>query len=262
MKKLVLALTAAAAFTGSAVAADLPARTYSKAPAPVAYAPSWTGCYIGGGGGYGMYSADSSQVDPITGAFVNAQGTTGGRGWIGQGQGGCDYQFALGGYNLVVGAFGDYNFQNVHADHLGAADTTSVGNMKQDSAWAVGGRIGYLVSPSFLTYFSGGYTESHFEQVNYNNYRSLVPNGTSLPGTTYKGYFLGSGFEYGLGFLPGLYLKTEYRFSEFDAKRIGNVFTATGLPTGTAESIKPFSQSVISSLVYRFNWGGPLVAKY
>jgi len=72
MKKLMLALTAAAAFTGSAVAADLPARTYSKAPAPVAYAPSWTGCYVGGGGGYSLYSADSSQVDPITGAFVNA----------------------------------------------------------------------------------------------------------------------------------------------------------------------------------------------
>ena len=32
MKKLVLALTAVAAFTGSAFAADLPARTYTKAP--------------------------------------------------------------------------------------------------------------------------------------------------------------------------------------------------------------------------------------
>jgi outer membrane immunogenic protein len=37
MKKLVLALSAVAAFTGSALAADLPARTYTKAPmmAPV-----------------------------------------------------------------------------------------------------------------------------------------------------------------------------------------------------------------------------------
>ena len=36
MKKLVLALTAVAAFTGSASAADLAARPYTKAPAPVA----------------------------------------------------------------------------------------------------------------------------------------------------------------------------------------------------------------------------------
>jgi outer membrane immunogenic protein len=261
MKKLIIAFSAVAAFSAPALAADMAAKAPLRA-APMAYAPSWTGCYVAGGGGYGMYSADSSQVDPLTGAFVNAQGTTGGRGWIGQGQAGCDYQFALGGYNLVVGGFGDYNFQNVRADHLGAEDTTSVGSMKQDSAWAIGGRIGYLVSPSFLSYFSGGYTESHFNQVNYNDYQTLLPNRTALPGTTYKGYFLGSGFEYALGLFPGLYLKTEYRFSEFDAKRLNNISTVTGLPTGTAESIKPFSQSVITSLVYRFNWGGPVIAKY
>ena len=57
MKKLVVALTAMAAFTGSAVAADLPAR-YSKAPAPVAPAYNWTGFYIFGGGGGGLWAAD------------------------------------------------------------------------------------------------------------------------------------------------------------------------------------------------------------
>ena len=57
MKKLVLALTAVAAFTGSAMAADMAPR-YTKAPPPIA-APvaNWTGCYIAGGGGYGIYDA-------------------------------------------------------------------------------------------------------------------------------------------------------------------------------------------------------------
>src|ERR1700739_2386679 len=54
MKKLVLALTALAAFTGSALAADLPARTYTKAPEPLPAPPSWTGFYIFGGGGGGI----------------------------------------------------------------------------------------------------------------------------------------------------------------------------------------------------------------
>jgi outer membrane immunogenic protein len=45
MKKLVLALTAVAAFTGSASAADLAARPYTKAPAPVAASYNWTGFY-------------------------------------------------------------------------------------------------------------------------------------------------------------------------------------------------------------------------
>ncbi|MGA9952260.1 MAG: porin family protein, partial [Bradyrhizobium sp.] len=45
MKKLVLALTAVAAFTGSALAADLPARTYTKAPMMPEPVMNWTGFY-------------------------------------------------------------------------------------------------------------------------------------------------------------------------------------------------------------------------
>ena len=60
MKKLVLALTAVAAFTGSASAADLGARPYAKAPVPVAPAYNWTGFYIFGGGGGGIWAADQS----------------------------------------------------------------------------------------------------------------------------------------------------------------------------------------------------------
>ena len=265
MKKLVLALTALAAFTGSASAADLAARPYTKAPPPPVPVATWTGCYVAGGGGYGWYTAETRQVDPITGAALFNQGDTGGKGWMGQGQAGCDYQFAGPLGNWVIGGFGDYTFSNVHGDHVGPGFTTSVGNLKEDWNWAAGARVGYLVSPTFLTYFSAGYTEAHFNQTNYTSFVALgVPGspGTALPGATYKGWFLGSGFEYALGFLPGLYLKTEYRYAEFDRKQLNNFVVATGLPTGTAETVKPFTQSVITSLVYRFNWGGPVVAKY
>src|SRR5258708_14014667 len=117
MKKLVLALTAAAAFTGSAVAADLPARTYSKAPAPVAYAPSWTGCYVGGGGGYGLWNPENPafQVGPATTQIAQTT-TEGGRGWFGTVQAGCDYQFPAMGTSFVVGAFGDYDFSSLKAN--------------------------------------------------------------------------------------------------------------------------------------------------
>jgi outer membrane immunogenic protein len=53
MKKVLLALTALAALTGSASAADLGARPYVKAPM-VAPAPNWTGFYIFGGAGGGV----------------------------------------------------------------------------------------------------------------------------------------------------------------------------------------------------------------
>jgi opacity protein-like surface antigen len=69
MKKLVLALTAVAAFTGSASAADLGARPYAKAPVAVAPAYNWTGFYIFGGGGGGLWAADSN-VQTAPGAVV------------------------------------------------------------------------------------------------------------------------------------------------------------------------------------------------
>jgi outer membrane immunogenic protein len=267
MKKLVLALTALAALSGSALAADLPTKApMYQPPAPVY---NWTGCYIGGGAGYGWYTAESREVDRITGAVLNREGDTGGKGWLGQVGAGCDYQFTGPLGNWVVGAFGDYIFSNVHGDHIGAPATLSVGSLKEDNSWAVGGRIGYLVNPAFLTYVNAGWTETHFANTTYFNSlgTTVLANGTFLPGATYQGWFIGSGFEYNFdlfGFrLPGLFLKSEYRYSEFDRKQLNVLSTTTGLPTGAAETIKPFTQSVITSLVYRFNWtGAPVAAKY
>ena len=50
MKKILLGAAALAAFAGPAFAADMPARTYTKAPAYTAPAViyNWTGFYIGG----------------------------------------------------------------------------------------------------------------------------------------------------------------------------------------------------------------------
>jgi outer membrane immunogenic protein len=267
MKKLVLALAATAALTGQAIAADMAAKARPLPPPVPVY--NWTGCNIYGGGGYGWYQAQGRQVDPNTGLVFNNNGDTGGKGWLGQVGAGCDYQFAGPLGNWVIGVFGDYTFSDVHGDHIGAPVTTSVGNLKQDWSWAVGGRIGYLVSPTFLTYVNGGYTETHFTDTTYFNALgqniAIAPNGTFLPGATYQGWFIGSGYEYQLNFLslPGLFWKTEYRYSEFDRKQLNVLFSGTRLPTGLAETVKPFSQSITTSLVWRFNWGGaPLVAKY
>jgi outer membrane immunogenic protein len=65
MKKLVIALAAAAACSGSAIAADLAARPYVTAPAAVPTA-SWTGFYVFGGGGGGLWNADSNIVSDGT----------------------------------------------------------------------------------------------------------------------------------------------------------------------------------------------------
>ncbi|MCP3470016.1 porin family protein [Bradyrhizobium sp. CCGUVB1N3] len=256
MKKIVLALTAVVAMTGAASAADLAARPYTKAPVVAAPVPSWTGCYLGAGGGAAMTNNDYNDFVTTTGAPFNPNTTGGARGWFGTVQGGCDYQFG----NWVAGAFADYDFMDVHGDHstLGAA----FGQQKQDWQWAVGGRVGYLVLPQLLTYVSGGYTQGHWKGTDYSVLGVVGPQ-VSTSGFTKGGWFIGTGDEYALtSFLPGLFWKTEYRYSEFDRANTDITVFGTGAASGLSQTQKLREHSVRSELVYRFNWGGPLVAKY
>jgi outer membrane immunogenic protein len=255
MKKIVLALTAVAAFTGSAFAADMAPR-YSKAPPPVvAAAPSWTGCYVGAGGGGAMTKND--HYDVFGGVAFSPNLSTGADGWFGTVQAGCDYQFN----NFVVGIFGDYDFMSVKGDtSLGGFQAPAItGSQKQDSQWAIGGRVGYIVMPQLLTYVSGGYTQAHWKSTDLFSFPG-VPTGDTLAGGTKSGWFIGTGDEYALGFLPGLFWKTEYRYSEFS--RGNSSINFLGIPTGSFESQQFKEHSVRSELVYRFNWAGPVVAKY
>jgi outer membrane immunogenic protein len=260
MKKLVLALSALAAFAGSAVAADLPARTYSKAPAVVAPVAIWTGCYIGGGGGGAATKNDHNDFFTLGGVPAGPNLSTGADGWFGTVQVGCDYQFN----NFVVGAFGDYDFMDIHGDTSigGFFAPALTGSQKQDSQWAVGGRAGYLVLPSLLTYVSAGYTQSHWTSTTLSSFFAPGVGLATLPGATKGGWFIGTGDEYALSFLPGLFWKTEYRFSEFNRANVSVNIIPSGLPTGISSTERFREHSVRSELVYRFNWGGPLVAKY
>ncbi|MCP3473913.1 hypothetical protein NLM33_26710 [Bradyrhizobium sp. CCGUVB1N3] len=52
MKKLLLTLGAIAALSAPATAADLPTRTYTRAPAIIDPAYNWTGFYLGAGLGW------------------------------------------------------------------------------------------------------------------------------------------------------------------------------------------------------------------
>jgi len=286
MKKLVLALAAMAAFTGSASAADMAVKARPAPPPPPPVA-NWTGCYIAGSVGYGLFDNETS-------AFVIEGGSVfqtlprhdqGGRGWLAGGGGGCDYQFGLGtggGFfgtgQFVIGILADGYWANMRGNRTSVAGASFFsGQEKVDSQWAVGGRVGWLMSPNLLTFFSGGYTEATLTGVgNFFTPIAGVPGGgflgVGLPGRTVQGWFLGSGVEYQSGWIPGLTWKTEYRFSEYDRVDRFERFTgggfAGGVPgtlTNTFNSDKLFTQTVMTSLVYRFNfWGpsAPVAARY
>jgi outer membrane immunogenic protein len=61
---------------------------------------------------------------------------------------------------------------------------------------------------------------------------------------------------------PGWFMKTEYRAAYFDRADLVETSLATGLPTTATAQFKPCVETISTSLVYRFNWTGPVVAKY
>jgi len=266
MKKLLISMAVTASFAGSSYAADLPVKAAPRAPEPVASA-SWTGCYVGGGGGYGMFDQRHTTLSatglPILTGLADVD--TGGKGWFGTVQVGCDFQVAD---RWVIGAFGDYDFDGIKGRFsptgvIGASGIGGiVGEEKQRHSWAVGGRLGYAVIPRLLAYVSGGYTEARFDAVSFVNVVGSVPSTFTMDAQDYKGWFIGSGYEYGLDLIPGLFWKTEYRYSSYRAEdvveRFGNGTVAS------LEHSRKYEQTIRSELVYRFNFfgGSSVAARY
>jgi outer membrane immunogenic protein len=256
MKKILASFAITAALAGSAVAADLPVKARPMAPAPVV-AANWTGCYVGAGGGYGMWNQDHRTLDAAFVPFATAEQTHGGRGWFGTVQVGCDYQVSP---RWVIGAFGDWDFSSIKGNFAPTV-ANFVGEEKLKYSWAAGGRIGYLIFPGLLGYVSGGYTQATFGATDLAVFGAPIPTFT-LAQQTYSGWFLGTGYEYALDFLPGLFWKTEYRYSRYSAKDVPITFFGTPTIFGYEHSTKDVHK-VRTELVYRFNFGSaPLMAKY
>ena len=246
MKKTALAIVTFAALSGSAIAADLPRKGPAVAPAPLPPVATWSGCYLTGGVGYGMWNQDNHRFFP---GFVEVEHTDGGRGWLGRVGGGCDYQF---GQKWVVGVLADYDFASLKGD-MTIPSLFVTGEEKNNWSWAVGGRVGYLPWDTLLVFVSGGYTQANFQGVNFVNAATGAASPLSIGEVRYSGWFLGSGYEYRFDWLPGLYWKTEYRFSSFNKE--DNQLLIAGVPSpGEFVHSEKFIQTVTSSLVWRFNW--------
>ncbi len=234
----------------AASAADMPAKAPAyKAPA----AANWTGVYVNGGYGYGVWSANSTTQDSPAGpCIVCVNQEQGGKGWLGVIGLGYDYQFAP---SFLAGVFGDYNFSSLKGS-IANSGPFYEGDIKQTSAWAAGARLGWLVTPDFLAYVNGGYSSAHFSGTTLVTTFSGAPSGFSTPGFDAHGWFVGGGTETTMnGFLgvfgPGWFWRNEYRYASYSNQAI---------PEGTKPfdiNFKPAVQTVTSQLVYKLNTGGP-----
>jgi len=243
-KVLLLTIVSSLGLIGAVQAADIPV----KAPPMAAPARSWTGCYLGGGGGYGMWNQETTHF--TNGVADSVAQTGGGRGWFGTVQVGCDYQFNG---NWVIGAFGDWDFGSIRGTPHFAFGMA--GHETEKWAWSAGGRLGYLITPTVLTFVSAGARAAHFDRVDLFDEDGSGSVGLFIPAHTYNGWFFGGGYEYALSWAPGLFWKTEYRYAEFSRARLPQMVTTTGLANTASYDSRKFEQTIRSELVWRFNWG-------
>ena len=245
MKKLLLATVALVALgaTVPALAADLAARPYAKAPPPV-MAPiyNWTGFYIGGHVG-AAFGNDNTFNGLVVGNNNDAR-------FLGGVQVGADYQFAP---NWVLGVEGQYSWLGSNNNSATFPNGYVYAN-DQRGLGSVTGRIGYTWGPALL-YVKGGYAYS-------DNRETLVlagvPQAFSFDHNHRDGYTVGAGLEY--MFAQNWSAKAEYQYYDFGSAQF--VTPAALAPFG---SFRNDEHTVKVGINYRFNFGnfgGPVVAKY
>lgn len=226
-------------------------------PVAVAGAPAttvaanWSGAYINGGGGYGLWAADETTT-AVAGAVNAPQLITqrmGGKGWLGRFGGGFDYQVYP---RIVAGVFGDFDISDIKGS-LQDSEAVLDGQTKQKWAWAAGARGGWLVAPDVLSYVTAGYTQARFSGTTMSFLQTGAPFfGLSTPAFTAHGWFTGGGVEAAI--FPGLFWRNEYRYARYDSETVSD--TSTNPAAGIRNNInfKPTVQTVTTQLIYKFNW--------
>ena len=241
MKKVLLVTASLIALGAPALAADLAARPYTKAPPMVAAVYDWTGFYIGANGGWGSSrnSWDLVGFGP-EGSHDSTGGTVGGQ---------VGYRWQAGTFVFGLEAQGnwaDLSGSNLSQVFIGQRNHTNV-----DAFGLFTGQVGYAVN-NVLLYVKGG------AAVTANSYRSTfggVTAGITGDDTRWGGT-IGAGLEY--AFAPNWSVGVEYNHL-FMQDRTYNFTTPGGLAFGT-DRIRQDVDLVTARLNYRF--GGPAVTRY
>ncbi|MFH1345309.1 MAG: outer membrane protein [Pseudomonadota bacterium] len=238
MKKFLLGAAILIALAAPAVAADMPPRPYTKAPAYTAPAVvyNWTGFYIGGHVGGAFAGNDSLQSSDAR--------------FMGGVQGGFDYQFHP---NWVLGAEVQYSWLGGGTNNgvLFPAGTLVTGS-NNDQLGSVTGRIGYTWGPALL-YAKGGYAWRDANNIGVSI--AGVAQLFTASGNKKDGYTVGAGLEY--MFAPNWSAKAEYQYYDF-----GKTTITAGPADVVGAGFRNDDHTVKVGLNYRFGWGGPVVAKY
>jgi outer membrane immunogenic protein len=131
-------------------------------------APTWTGFYIGAGGGWGAFTSESDASaieEEETDLEIFLDANLGDNGGFGTAQIGGDWQLD----RFLIGAFADFTFRR--SLELEAEAESDDGGSEQEintwadprHSWTAGGRLGALINDMALLYALGGYTRTKFD---------------------------------------------------------------------------------------------------
>jgi outer membrane immunogenic protein len=229
---------------GAAQAADMPL----KAPPPVPMPTwSWTGFYIGADVG-GDWSRDNVSPTIADGGTFPRANILKSSGVMGAGTAGYNFQSGV----IVYGIEGDLGYLTIRrsqADLLGGTEVDFIGG--SGLYGDITGRFGLAIDRA-LVYVKGGYAY----------YNGSVMTTTAIPGFTVASANFNSGWTVGVGveykITQDWSVKGEYLHFDFGSK-IATLTSGAGVFGYTnALSVDTFKVGVN----YRFNWGGPVIAKY
>jgi outer membrane immunogenic protein len=261
---------------GSASAADMAVK--AMPPPPVAI-NSWTGFYIGinGGGIWGSDHLTSAPADPGTTAFwagCFAAGAcprdygrnTGSSGEFG-GQLGYNWQMN----SIVFGVETDIQWTDVRSSASVNLANTGTGFVPYNGAasskleWfgTTRGRLGFLATPSFLLYGTGGVAYGSIASSWTANFPATAQLVSGFNRDTRVGWVAGVGGEW--KFNRNWIFGVEYLHMEFD----GHTFGATGFGSAGCTALNcnfnvntdNFRTDTVRARV-SYQWGGPLLGKY
>ncbi|MBI3699613.1 MAG: porin family protein [Afipia sp.] len=258
MKKILIAAAVAVLCATGANAADLKARTYTKAP-PIAPAYSWTGFYAGVNVGYGFNDPTVSYVagDPLFAGIVAAPSASYDvKGVIGGGQIGYNWQFSP---TWLWGLEADFNGSDIRgtgnsAFTMGGFPSQIVANQSVEWFGTVRARLGWLPASNLLVYGTGGFAYGSVkENVTLNTVAGVggigfgfsftCPTGTNCflgsSSNIATGYTAGAGLEY--AFWKNVTLKVEYLYVNLGSQASVRSVAVNNFGTPSSSFIANFS---------------------
>jgi outer membrane immunogenic protein len=236
-----------------AVAADLPARTYSKAPAMIAAIYDWSGFYFGvnGGGGWSHKCWDITNNGGAIVAPAVAEGCHDATGGTAGGQ--IGYRWQAGSW--VFGVEGQGNWANLKGSNPSQffAPGTATNQTRVNGFGLLTGQVGYSWD-TVLWYVKGGgaVVADKFTGLN-------PPTGAAFDQATDTrwGGAVGTGVEF--SFASNWSAAVEYDHMFLGTR--ADTFISTGVPTvSRVDNIRQDADMVTARINYR--WGGPIIAKY